>query len=71
MPLPGPESVQDELTELWRDLEERAEARRPRGGYSSAFRCWGCRRFIGSRTGTCRHCGQLHGGVYHDAYPTR
>lgn len=69
--LPPAAEVQDEIDHAFRDLQQRAEARERTGGYASGFRCWGCRRFVASRTATCPHCGQLHGGVYHDAYPTR
>lgn len=62
------EDVQDALYEQWREQESRAVRA---GGYNAGHRCWGCRRFVGGPTVTCGHCGQRHGGIFHDAYPTR
>lgn len=70
-PLPPPESVQDELLDLWRALDQRVILREPRGTYNSGYRCWGCRGFVSGPTVTCSSCGQIHGGVYHEAYATR
>jgi hypothetical protein len=68
--IPWADEVQEELEAEHAALLARVEARERRG-YSSGFRCWGCGLFVGSRTGACPHCGQLHGGQFHDAYPTR
>jgi rubrerythrin len=66
-----PEDVREELEEDYRNLQERAERRERRGGYAFGYRCWDCRKFVGSPTGRCPHCGALHGGGYHDAYASR
>lgn len=68
--LPTREEVADELYESWRELDQRA-GREPRGGYNAGWRCWGCRRFVPGPTVRCVHCGQEHGGIYHEAYASR
>ena len=70
-PLPATEDVIDELDDLWRGLEDRAADRERSGGYHAGWRCWGCKRFVSGPTVTCSHCGQAHGGIYHEAYATR
>lgn len=55
---------------MWRELDGAALARAPRGAYNGGYRCWGCRAFVSGPTVTCS-CGQIHGGIYHEAYATR
>lgn len=65
------EDVFEELQDAYQALLDRVEARKRRGGYNAAWRCWGCRRFVGGPEATCAHCGQQHGGQYHLAGATR
>lgn len=69
--IPSSETVRDELEHLAGALWHRIQQREHRGGYNAGNRCWGCNLFIGGATVTCPHCGQQHGGIYHDAYATR
>jgi hypothetical protein len=69
LPLPSRERVAAEVEELWRTVD--ASETGSRGGHNADWRCWGCRKFINGPTVTCRHCGQLHGGIYHEAYASR
>lgn len=69
--LPTSEEVADEVEAMWRALDERACARGERRGYNAGHRCWSCRRFVAGPHARCGHCGQEHGGIYHDAYATR
>lgn len=70
-PLPSPEDVRGELDDLWREAEDRALMSQRRGGYNAGHRCWSCHRFVVGPKATCGHCGQVHGGIHHDAYATR
>jgi hypothetical protein len=69
--LPEPTEVQDELLDLWRDIEDARARRQERHGYNAGHRCWGCRRFIAGPRARCPHCGYEHGGIHHEAYATR
>lgn len=65
------DELADHLENVWRGLDARAARREAPGGYSAGYRCWSCRRFVSGPTVTCGHCGQPHGGTYHEAYAAR
>ena len=67
--LPTVEEGEQWAHDVWLELDGKVKRR---GGYSSGYRCWGCRKFTGGGpTTTCPHCGQLHGGVYHEQTASR
>lgn len=69
--IPPLTEVLEELLEQWEAFDQRRQERGRRGGYNAGWRCWGCRQFVAGPTVTCGACGQLHGGVYHEAYASR